>query len=137
MDNTEEPYWKACEGCIFYYDYIHSCNYIFVTGKQRGCAGGIGCKKKMCRAEKDMKKPFVIKRKKEKNAKKQEKVSMRYLEREKRFGLWKQGLNDTEIAEACGVTAAAIHQFRRFNHLPPNSDSHGNKIIHDWEKYTL
>ena len=135
-ETQEKEYYRNCLDCIFHYEYIHSCNYIFVTGHPRGCSGGDGCEKKIVGKRKPGTQAYKIACELF-DKKPRHEPSARQRERERRFALWKQGLNDSEIADACGVSQAAISQFRRFNHLPPNADNQGHKIKHDWEKYKL
>lgn len=98
-----------------------SCDYLLITGRRRPCPPGEGCTEHTAikkptehPTEIDVVSGLPIMRRRQK------KKRGYTFDTEKAHELYRQGLTDNAIGEACGVSANSIFNWRKNNNLPAN-----------------
>lgn len=85
---------QYCLPCIYYGKYSHTCDFILIEGRRRGCPGGNGCTRRRTRkGETAMRKPKW--------------------DTELGRELWLEGKKDGEIADAMGIPTSSVTAWRR------------------------
>lgn len=97
---------KRCESCLYYVDGI--CNFCFRTGRLRGCPAGDRCTE-YTEGPRKIKTPVKSRQMK------------LYPEREE---LYRQGLNDPQIAERLGLSDRTIQMWRVRMGYKANAPAH-------------
>lgn len=94
--------------CAYYATNTHTCDYILITGKRRGCPGGPLCKKY-----------------KSLNARHRKVPQLPSTFKKERSGLYtafetmyEEGFSDKQIADALGVSRDTVSSWRRKERLP-------------------
>lgn len=104
---------QSCHKCRFWCKNTNTCDYLIVTDKRRPCPPGKGCKVR------------------EKEIYTESGKRIRWDERQA-WELYKQGLTDTQIAEAVGTTSHTIGNWRQRKNLVSNVVR--REANYDWDR---
>jgi len=123
-DDSHLVYCMSMGGCKYMSRATPSCDYLLITGHRRPCPPGEGCTEHTARKkpaehppEIDVVSGLPILRK----PKRRRKYTF---DTDKAYELYCQGLSDSAIGQACGISANSITHWRKNNNLPANNPAY-------------